>query len=196
MADAAVRAVGARRSPLCARRLGRQGTAADPDPGRRSFPDSARRAAGQSEISDRGRGGVRQPAFRRCPGSAARSPRGRSGGVGGRRHVAPGPAFGDGGEPRPACARADRGGCRQGSALGPHGGSAPNPLRALASLAASLHAAAGRVAVAGFHDGVLSPDPAILRTIEAVDFDAGRYFAEIGARLPDPLPIGAELLRR
>ena len=40
------------------------------------------------------------------------------------------------------------------------------------------------------------PDPAILRTIEAARFDAGRYFAEIGARAPQPLPSGVELLRR
>ena len=77
-----------------------------------------------------------------------------------------------------------------------HGGSAPNPLRALATLVASLHEADGRVAVAGFHDGIGQPDPAILHTIEAVGFDARRYFAEIGARLPEPLPSGAELLRR
>jgi acetylornithine deacetylase/succinyl-diaminopimelate desuccinylase-like protein len=79
---------------------------------------------------------------------------------------------------------------------GRHGGSAPNPLAALAALGASLHGADGGVAVAGFHDGIRPPDPAILRTIEAVGFDAGRYFAEIGARPPDPLPTGAELLRR
>ncbi|HET6521892.1 MAG TPA: dipeptidase, partial [Geminicoccaceae bacterium] len=79
---------------------------------------------------------------------------------------------------------------------GRHGGSAPNPLRALARLVASLHDDAGRVAVAGFYDDVLPPDPALVRTIEAVGFDAGRYFAEIGARPPDPLPAGAELLRR
>jgi acetylornithine deacetylase/succinyl-diaminopimelate desuccinylase-like protein len=79
---------------------------------------------------------------------------------------------------------------------GRHGGSAPNPLVALAALVASLHDAAGRVAVAGFYDGMAPPDPAILRTIDAVGFDAGRYFAEIGARVPEPLPAGAELLRR
>jgi acetylornithine deacetylase/succinyl-diaminopimelate desuccinylase-like protein len=79
---------------------------------------------------------------------------------------------------------------------GRHGGSAPNPLMALASLVAGLHDADGRVAVAGFYDGIRPPDPAILRTIEAVGFDAGRYFTEIGARLPDPLPTGAGLLRR
>jgi acetylornithine deacetylase/succinyl-diaminopimelate desuccinylase-like protein len=79
---------------------------------------------------------------------------------------------------------------------GRHGGSAPNPLVALAALVAGLHDADGRVAVAGFYDGARPPDPAILRTIEAVGFDAGRYFAEIGAGLPEPLPAGAELLRR
>jgi acetylornithine deacetylase/succinyl-diaminopimelate desuccinylase-like protein len=79
---------------------------------------------------------------------------------------------------------------------GRHGGSAPNPLRALAALVASLHGADGRVAVAGFYDGIRPPDPAILRTIEAVGFDPGLYFTEIGARPPAPLPAGAELLRR
>ena len=79
---------------------------------------------------------------------------------------------------------------------GRHGGSAPNPLAALAWLVAGLHDADGRVAVAGFYDGIRPPDPAILRTIEAARFDAGRYFAEIGARAPHPLPSGVELLRR
>jgi acetylornithine deacetylase/succinyl-diaminopimelate desuccinylase-like protein len=79
---------------------------------------------------------------------------------------------------------------------GRHGGSAPNPLRALTSLAASLHDPDGRVAVAGFYDGALPADPAILRTIETAGFGAARYFAEIGAQPPDPLPSGAALLRR
>ena len=79
---------------------------------------------------------------------------------------------------------------------GRHGGSAPNPLAALARLVAGLHDADGRVAVAGFYDGIRPPDPAILRTIEAARFDAGRYFTEIGARAPHPLPSGVELLRR
>jgi acetylornithine deacetylase/succinyl-diaminopimelate desuccinylase-like protein len=79
---------------------------------------------------------------------------------------------------------------------GRHGGSAPNPLRALARLVASLHDADGRVAVDGFYDGVRPVDPAITRTIEAVRFDAKAYFAEIGAPLPTPLPSGEELLTR
>jgi acetylornithine deacetylase/succinyl-diaminopimelate desuccinylase-like protein len=79
---------------------------------------------------------------------------------------------------------------------GRHGGSAPNPLRALARLVASLHDAEGRVAVEGFYDGVLPVDPAIVRTIETVGFDGAAYFAEIGAPLPTPLPSGEQLLTR
>ena len=79
---------------------------------------------------------------------------------------------------------------------GRHGGSAPNAVRALAHLLASLHDSAGNVVVPGFFDGVLPSDPAIARAIEAVGFDAGRYFDEIGASHPDPLPDGVELLTR
>ena len=42
---------------------------------------------------------------------------------------------------------------------GRHGGSAPNPLPALARLLATLHDDAGEVAVEGFHDGITPPDP-------------------------------------
>ncbi|MGH6920735.1 MAG: dipeptidase, partial [Geminicoccaceae bacterium] len=79
---------------------------------------------------------------------------------------------------------------------GRHGGSAPNPLTAIARLVASLHDGLGRVAVESFYDGVLPPDPALVRTIETLGFDARRYFAEIGAPLPTPLPRGEELLTR
>jgi acetylornithine deacetylase/succinyl-diaminopimelate desuccinylase-like protein len=79
---------------------------------------------------------------------------------------------------------------------GRHGGSAPNPLTAIARLVASLHDASGRVAVDGFYDGILPVDPALLRTIETVGFDAGRYFADLGAPVPTPLPSGEELLTR
>ena len=79
---------------------------------------------------------------------------------------------------------------------GRHGGSAPNPVRALTRMLASLHDADGKVIVPGFFDGVLPPDPAIAAAIEAVDFDSGRYFDEIGAARPDPLPDGVDLLTR
>jgi acetylornithine deacetylase/succinyl-diaminopimelate desuccinylase-like protein len=79
---------------------------------------------------------------------------------------------------------------------GRHGGSAPNPLSALARVVASFHDEAGRVTVEGFHEDVLPPDPAIVQTIETVGFDPDRYFAEIGAPLPAAMPTGAELLSR
>ncbi len=79
---------------------------------------------------------------------------------------------------------------------GRHGGSAPNPVRALAHLIASLHDADGNVVVSGFFDGVLPSDPAIAEAIAALDFDTGRYFDEIGAPRPDPLPDGVDLLTR
>ena len=77
---------------------------------------------------------------------------------------------------------------------GRHGGSAPNPVRALVRLLASLHDDDGRVAVAGFHDGVTPPDPAILDAIRQAGFDAGGYFDGIGAPRPEPLPSGEALL--
>jgi acetylornithine deacetylase/succinyl-diaminopimelate desuccinylase-like protein len=79
---------------------------------------------------------------------------------------------------------------------GRHGGSAPNAVRALTHLLASLHDADGNVVVAGFADGALPPDPAIGEAIRTVNFDAGRYFDEIGAARPSPLPSGETLLTR
>ena len=40
---------------------------------------------------------------------------------------------------------------------GRHGGSAPNPVRALTAMLATLHDADGRIAVPGFHDGAFRP---------------------------------------
>ena len=79
---------------------------------------------------------------------------------------------------------------------GRHGGSAPNPLRALVAMLASLHDGDGHVIVPGFHDGTTAPDPAIVAAIAGLGFDAGRYFDEIGAARPDPLPSGDDLLTR
>ena len=77
---------------------------------------------------------------------------------------------------------------------GRHGGSAPNPIRTLARMLASLHDADGNCVVPSFADDLLPPDPAVEAAIRAVGFDAGRYFDEIGAPRPSPLPSGEELL--
>lgn len=79
---------------------------------------------------------------------------------------------------------------------GRHGGSAPNPVRALVRMLAALHDADGHVAVAGFADGATPPDPAILAAIKTAGFDPAAYFDEIGAARPDPLPSGEDLLVR
>jgi acetylornithine deacetylase/succinyl-diaminopimelate desuccinylase-like protein len=79
---------------------------------------------------------------------------------------------------------------------GRHGGSAPNPIRALTQLLAGLHDADGNVQVAGFADAALPPDPLIETAIRDVSFDVADYFAEIGAPLPVPLPSGTSLLTR
>ena len=77
---------------------------------------------------------------------------------------------------------------------GRHGGSAPNAIRALTRMLASMHDDGGNVVVDGFADTATSPDPAIVRAIEEVNFDTGKYFDDIGAPRPDPLPSGTELL--
>ena len=79
---------------------------------------------------------------------------------------------------------------------GRHGGSAPNAIRALTRMLAALHDDDGNVAVDGFADTAMSPDPAIVSAINEVNFDAGKYFDDIGAPRPDPLPSGTELLTR
>ncbi|TCL71859.1 dipeptidase [Rhizobium sp. BK251] len=79
---------------------------------------------------------------------------------------------------------------------GRHGGSAPNPIRALAQMLATMHDADGRVVVAGFEDDARPLDAKILAAIEAADFDAHAYYREIGSPTPDPIDSGRELLIR
>ena len=79
---------------------------------------------------------------------------------------------------------------------GRHGGTAPNAIRALTRILASLHDADGHVRVAGFAAAALPPDPLIETAIRDVGFDPAAYFADIGAPLPTPLPSGADLLTR
>ena len=79
---------------------------------------------------------------------------------------------------------------------GRHGGSAPNPIRALTHMLATLHDKDGKVIVPAFHEGTVSPDPAILEAIDAAAFDSSAYFNAIGAPQPDSLPSGRDLLMR
>lgn len=65
---------------------------------------------------------------------------------------------------------------------GIHGGAAPNPIRALAALLASLHDAEGRVTVPGFYEAVQLPPPEWERAeIARLGQTDAAYAASIGA---------------
>ncbi len=63
---------------------------------------------------------------------------------------------------------------------GRHGGGLANPLHAAAQLVASLHDG-GRIAVAGFYDGVAALDPALRKALDQLSFDEEKYLADVGA---------------
>jgi acetylornithine deacetylase/succinyl-diaminopimelate desuccinylase-like protein len=64
---------------------------------------------------------------------------------------------------------------------GRHGGGVANPLHAMATLVASLHDAAGRVAVAGFYDAVRQLSVGERAAIAALPYDEPAYLAQVGA---------------
>lgn len=64
---------------------------------------------------------------------------------------------------------------------GRHGGGVANPLHAMARLVASLHEADGRVAVAGFYDGVRELSAELRRDTAKLPFTDDGYLAEVGA---------------
>jgi acetylornithine deacetylase/succinyl-diaminopimelate desuccinylase-like protein len=64
---------------------------------------------------------------------------------------------------------------------GRHGGAVQNPNHALARIVASLHDADGRVAVAGFYDGVDELATADREALERVSFHEDAYRREVGA---------------
>ncbi|HEY0275419.1 MAG TPA: M20/M25/M40 family metallo-hydrolase, partial [Paenirhodobacter sp.] len=63
---------------------------------------------------------------------------------------------------------------------GHYGGPALNPLREISHLIASFHDATGRVAVAGFYDGVHEVPADLKRQWESCGFDAKAYLAHAG----------------
>ncbi|MCC7426899.1 MAG: M20/M25/M40 family metallo-hydrolase [Alphaproteobacteria bacterium] len=67
---------------------------------------------------------------------------------------------------------------------GMYGGSALNPINALARILGQLHDADGRVQVPGFYDRVTDIPPALLRQWEALGFDEGAYLRDIGLSEP------------
>jgi acetylornithine deacetylase/succinyl-diaminopimelate desuccinylase-like protein len=71
---------------------------------------------------------------------------------------------------------------------GRYGGTVANPLHALADILASLHDPDGKVAVAGFYDGIPELTPQRRRELAEVDFDVARYLAELGLTEPHGEP--------
>jgi acetylornithine deacetylase/succinyl-diaminopimelate desuccinylase-like protein len=63
---------------------------------------------------------------------------------------------------------------------GRYGGTVANPLHVLSAILASLHDPAGRVAVAGFYDGIPGLTPARRAEIAAVPFGEKDYLARLG----------------
>ncbi len=64
---------------------------------------------------------------------------------------------------------------------GRHGGALQNPLHAMAQLVAGLHHPDGRVAVAGFYDGVQEQSPEARAATQALPFSDAAYLAQTGA---------------
>jgi acetylornithine deacetylase/succinyl-diaminopimelate desuccinylase-like protein len=64
---------------------------------------------------------------------------------------------------------------------GRHGGGVANPLHGMAALIASLHESNGRVAVAGFYDGVRELSPDERAALAALPYDERAYLAQVGA---------------
>lgn len=65
---------------------------------------------------------------------------------------------------------------------GMYGGSLRNPINALASMVASLHTECGRVAVAGFYDGIREPSPEVLASWGTLGFSEAEFLAGAGVR--------------
>jgi acetylornithine deacetylase/succinyl-diaminopimelate desuccinylase-like protein len=63
---------------------------------------------------------------------------------------------------------------------GRYGGTVANPLHALSDILAGLHHPDGKVAVAGFYDGVPELTPRRRRELADIAFDVPRYLADLG----------------
>jgi acetylornithine deacetylase/succinyl-diaminopimelate desuccinylase-like protein len=79
-------------------------------------------------------------------------------------------------------------GARSDLHSGRHGGTVANPLHALAEIVAGLHERDGRVAVAGFYDGIPPLSPARRAEIAAVPFDEAEYLDQLGLAEPHGEP--------
>jgi acetylornithine deacetylase/succinyl-diaminopimelate desuccinylase-like protein len=67
---------------------------------------------------------------------------------------------------------------------GIYGGPARNPIRVLADLLADLHDTSGRVTLAGFYEGVVTPNLAQLAQWRSLGFDADAFLGSVGLATP------------
>ncbi len=67
---------------------------------------------------------------------------------------------------------------------GLYGGSALNPINALARVLGALHDADGRVQLPGFYDGIAEPSPAEIEAWRALAFDEAAFLGDIGLSVP------------
>jgi len=67
---------------------------------------------------------------------------------------------------------------------GLYGGSALNPINALARILGGLHDEAGRVQIPGFYDGVKEIPPALRARWQAAGFDEAAFLADVGLSEP------------
>lgn len=72
-------------------------------------------------------------------------------------------------------------GARSDLHSGAYGGAVPNPATELARILASLHDADGRIAVPGFHDGIVEWDAETLDGIRALPFSDDDFRDSVGA---------------
>ncbi len=67
---------------------------------------------------------------------------------------------------------------------GTYGGSAQNPISALAQILSGLHDADGRVAIKGFYDGVEEPNAAQSTQWQTLGFDEAAFLGAVGLSVP------------
>ena len=68
---------------------------------------------------------------------------------------------------------------------GIYGGPARNPIRVLADLLADMHDTSGRVTLAGFYEGVVTPNLAQLAQWRSLGFDADAFLGSVGLHRPE-----------
>ena len=190
MAHAAIRADGPRKAAsMRAAPPTTRARCSSPILAAEAFLKTARRAAGQRQDADRRRGGDRQPEFSAAPCRALKD-----------RLACDLVVSADGAMWRvdlPSITVASRGmvaldvtvtGAAKDLHSGRHGGSAPNPIRALSACSPACTTPTAPSPSTGSMTARCRPTPPFSRRSVPRASTPARYFDEIGAPRPDPLP--------